>query len=94
LIKRETTFENFAKIQKQMHYIVILLMGFYGKLATMLSKPALFRTTICFFLGFSLILGYLVLPNTQLLHASPEWIDAMAIAYPNIGNGFFFVCGF
>jgi AAA family ATP:ADP antiporter len=63
---------------------VILLMGFYGKLATMLSKPALFRTTICFFLGFFVILGYLVLPNTQLLHASPEWIDAMAIAYPNI----------
>ncbi len=62
----------------------ILLMSCYGKLATIISKPALFRTTIFFFLGFFVILGYLVLPNTDIFHASPEWIDSMAIAYPNI----------
>jgi len=61
----------------------ILLMGCYGKLATVLSKPTLFRATVLFFFGFFAIFGYLIFPNTHLLHASHGWIDAMGAAYPS-----------
>ncbi len=61
---------------------VIILMACYGKLSTTLSKPVLFRSTVLFFFGVFATLGYVVFPNADLLYASPEWIDKMAIAYP------------
>lgn len=62
----------------------ILMMAIYSRLSLSLSKPALFRTIVFLFLGFFALFGFVIFPNSELLHGSPEWIDSVTATYPRL----------
>lgn len=62
----------------------IIMMAIYSKLSLSLSKPALFRTIVISFFAFFALFGYVIFPNADILHGSPEWIDSIRAQYPRL----------
>ncbi|QEK39825.1 Npt1/Npt2 family nucleotide transporter [Candidatus Sneabacter namystus] len=61
----------------------IIIMGLYSKASLVLSRPNLFRATVIMFVTFFTVFGFVIFPNADILHASPEWITTTAHQYPN-----------
>merc|ERR1712096_547268 len=66
----------------------LLTMTLYSKLAISLSRTALFRTMIALFIVFFTIFVLFMFPNTNIIHASPEWIDQQKNNYPILRHMF------
>jgi AAA family ATP:ADP antiporter len=62
----------------------LITVALYGRLANVLSKPILFRVMVISFATFFAIFAYVIFPNADLFHASPEWIASASEAYPRM----------
>lgn len=64
----------------------ILFVVLYAKLCNALSSERIFYTIVTFFVIFFGIFGYLIYPNTELLHPSLQTVEQLHASYPNLGG--------
>src|SRR6185503_1047863 len=62
----------------------ILFVLLYTKLSNVLERETLFYACICPFLIFFGAFALLIYPNKELLHPSPETVNALKLAYPSL----------
>lgn len=72
---------SFLKLYGSLSFAVIVMM-LYSKLSLIMSRQKLFYSMISMFVIFYIIFGYFLFPMRELLHASPETIQAWQVAYP------------
>lgn len=66
----------------------ILLVTIYAKLSNILSRENLFYVTLGSFLSVYIIFVLFLYPNRAMLHMTPETIQALKVAYPNVQHFF------
>lgn len=74
---------SFLKLYGTLPFAIIL-MAIYAKLSMIMSKPKLFYTMISIFIVFFAIFGYILFPLKDILHATPETLQAWKNSYPRI----------